>query len=303
MERNKFNPEKHIKKPVERIDNGVWRPVIFDDYSDRMAAGASTKELTLGYKQENVLRLLGSPDRFEAPIKERLRAGRVLAKVRDELDPDVDTHHIVKSKLEFTGNVKVIDADWVSDLEKGNLAEKSKLLKGIDGMITDQPGYPLYIPAADCAPIGLYDPEHNAIGAFHTGFYGVAEGIIENGLNLMKETYKTDPKKVVLVIGPGIHDYEVGVAMKDSFIERYGENATEFVRESAEEGKYIINLPGAIKQKYMDLGVPEDNISVSEYDTTKSTDVFPSDRQERNDGVDREKIDRFGFMITLKKQA
>lgn len=73
-----------------------------------------------------------------------------------------------------------------------------------DGMITNKSGIYLMVKTADCIPIGLYDPKHNAIGLIHTGWKGLESGIIKNILKQMQKYFKSNPKDLIIKFGPSI---------------------------------------------------------------------------------------------------
>lgn len=280
-------------KKRERIENGIWMPGILDQYSTHVAVAASTKTLRRGSGPS--LRLLGDPKRFDKPMADRVRAGRMLAALRDATSPEADLHHIVKSQLTHSGTVQKIDEAFVADLVKGNLDKKQ--IAQTDGLITNLKNYPLYISAADCPPVGIYDPEHQAIGAFHNGLRGLFNRITENGLAAMTKEYGTDPQQVKVVIAPGISDeYRVGKDILLQYQERVPDFQIEkYIQETENPLIVKFNLSLAIKDSLIREGVPEANIECSEYHTDKNNYLFPSERVEGN--KDR---DSFGFLIVLK---
>jgi len=72
-----------------------------------------------------------------------------------------------------------------------------------DGMVTNHNIY-LMLRIADCIPIGLYDPTHQALGLVHAGSKGLEKSIIKNVLNQMKKNFKTNPKDLIVNFGPSI---------------------------------------------------------------------------------------------------
>lgn len=59
------------------------------------------------------------------------------------------------------------------------------------------------VKTADCLPILLYDPKKKVIGAIHAGWKGLAGGIIENAIRVMKEADSL-PCHIFVTIGPHI---------------------------------------------------------------------------------------------------
>ena len=105
-----------------------------------------------------------------------------------------------------------------SDLIHVVQAQPDQPLAG-DGLITNLPNIALAIQTADCFPILLVDPKHKAVGAFHAGWRGTIQRIVEKGLGLMRREYGTLPGDVYAAIGPGIGKccYEVGEEFKEKF--------------------------------------------------------------------------------------
>lgn len=277
----------------ERIEEGIWRPGILDAYAEHVAAAASTK----GLRRTNApsLRLLGDPKRFDKPMSERVRAGRMLAALRTATSPEADLHHIVKSQLTHSGTVKKVDEEFVQDLIKGNLDKKQ--IAATDGLITNLKNYPLYVSAADCPPVGIYDPEHQAIGAFHNGIKGLFNRISENGLAAMTREYGTNPKNVKVVIAPGISQaYRVGKDVLLEHKERFPEFELEkYIQETENPLIVTFDLSSAIRDSLIRQGVSEENIECTHYRTDTNNDLFPSERVEGSKGRDS-----FGFMMVLK---
>ena len=81
-----------------------------------------------------------------------------------------------------------------------------------DGMVTDTPGLLLAVQTADCLPIIVADGKRLAVGVFHAGWRGTVKRIVEKGVGEMRKHFGSDPRDLVVAIGPGIQGccYEVG---------------------------------------------------------------------------------------------
>ena len=277
----------------ERIEGDIWRPGILDKYKDEVAAAASTKMLRR--TEENALRLLGDAKRFEKPMKDRIRAGRILAELRNVISPDIDLHNIVKTGLYNEGEVVKIDDEFVRDLVKGNL--ENKQIAKTDGMITNLKGYPLYVSAADCAPVGIYDPKNKVMGVFHNGAWGLALKVSENGIAAMGKEYGSKPEDLVVTIAPGVSQaaFDIDENGLNILKARLGDDIEQFAKPSDKEGKHLFDISGAIVHRLTSLGVKPENIEKSVYTTDENNDLFPSARKEGD--KDR---DNYGFMMVLK---
>ena len=92
-----------------------------------------------------------------------------------------------------------------------------KKLKG-DSLITNKKGIALGILTADCAPVFIYDPFNNLIGALHAGWKGAYKKIISTTLRKFKLS-GSNFKDLIVVIGPciGKENYEV----KNDFLNKF----------------------------------------------------------------------------------
>jgi YfiH family protein len=99
-----------------------------------------------------------------------------------------------------------------------------------DGMITNAPGLLLAIQTADCLPVLLVDPEHRAVGAFHAGWRGTVQRIVEKGVGRMRKDFGSDPAKLIAAIGPGVRAccYAVGREVRDKFESQFAYAAELF---------------------------------------------------------------------------
>jgi YfiH family protein len=113
--------------------------------------------------------------------------------------------------------------------------EPEQTLTG-DGAITDTPGLLLAIQTADCLPVLLVDVERRAVGAFHAGWRGTAQRIVEKGVGEMQRWCGSRARDLKAAIGPGIHGccYEVGEEVREQFESQfeYGGSLFREVKDS-----------------------------------------------------------------------
>jgi YfiH family protein len=91
--------------------------------------------------------------------------------------------------------------------------------RSADGLMTDEPGLLIGIRTADCIPILVADRKRHAVAAFHAGWRGTVERIIESGIGRMRLQFGSRPEDLVAAIGPGIGPccYSVGEEVFSSF--------------------------------------------------------------------------------------
>ncbi len=75
---------------------------------------------------------------------------------------------------------------------------------GADGLATDAPGLTLGIYVADCAAIYLVDPRRRAIALVHSGRKGTELNILGEAVQILRESYGTNPKDLVAAVSPCI---------------------------------------------------------------------------------------------------
>lgn len=73
-----------------------------------------------------------------------------------------------------------------------------------DGLITNNAALYLMLKVADCIPVGLYDPKHNAIGLIHAGWRGLEKGIIKSAIQKMIKNFGSKPQDLIVKFGPSI---------------------------------------------------------------------------------------------------
>jgi YfiH family protein len=174
-----------------------------------------------------------------------------------------------------------------------------------DGMITDAPELLLAIQTADCLPVLLVDPKKRAVGAFHAGWRGTVQRIVEKGVGEMQRWFGTRPRDLLAAIGPGVHGccYEVGEEVRTRFESQFAYAAQLFselkdsdpVREkypllfltarapghSNLPIKLFLDLVEANRRQLLDAGVAGKNITASPLCTSCRSDLLFSYRRER----------------------
>jgi YfiH family protein len=73
-----------------------------------------------------------------------------------------------------------------------------------DGLITAQPGLLLAIQTADCIPVLVADRKQHVVAAFHAGWRGTVQRIVESGVGRMRLEFGSKPGDLIAAIGPGI---------------------------------------------------------------------------------------------------
>ena len=165
----------------------------------------------------------------------------------------------------------------------------NKKLKG-DSLVTNRKGIALGILTADCAPILIYDPVNNLIGAIHAGWRGAYKKIVSNTLKKFK--FKgSNFKDLIVVIGPCISkkNYEVKRDFFNKFITNEQSNKKFF---NYKNNKMYFSLSDYIKQNFLNLGVK--NVEIIKKDTYKTSNNFFSARKSS-----KNKLNDYGRNISV----
>ena len=145
---------------------------------------------------------------------------------------------------------------------------------------------------ADCVPLVYYDPRKHVVGLVHAGWQGTLQQIAAEGVRLLQEKYNSNPKDVIVGIGPSIcgECYQVREDVYQQFLSAFGQDAKEFFTRR-ESGLYL-DLWAANIYTLKQAGVRQ--IENAGLCTAEHVDEWYSYRKEK--GV----TGRFGVVIALK---
>ncbi len=145
-----------------------------------------------------------------------------------------------------------------------------------DGIITDIPGYLLFIQVADCQPVMLYDPVNKVIGNIHSGWKGSLKNIVGKGIDIMRREFHSEPEYILAGIGPSLGpccgefiNYKTEIPEK-FWIYKRGENYFDFWQMTIDQ--------------LLEKGVRLENIELSRICTRCSHESFFSYRYEKITG-------------------
>ena len=121
----------------------------------------------------------------------------------------------------------------------------------MDGHATAARGVLLSITVADCVPVYLAAPQQGAVALVHAGWRGVAAGILERAVDLIKRHAFVRAADIVMHCGVGIcgECYEVGAEVLSCFTGQ------------AETGHRTVDLRAILAEQARQLGVGEISVS------------------------------------------
>lgn len=151
---------------------------------------------------------------------------------------------------------------------------------GIDALITDEPGIPLYTSYADCVPLLFFDPEHRVIGMAHSGWRGTVQKIGKKFVRYMEEHYESRPEKVIAAIGPSIcrSCYEVGEEVAEAFRNVFAGAEIPLIMDKKANGKYQLDLWKANERILLEAGIEKANLDITDLCTCCNSELLFSHR-------------------------
>lgn len=158
------------------------------------------------------------------------------------------------------------------------------IIPDTDGTITNLKNVLLTTVHADCLAVFCYDPVKEAIGLCHAGWRGTCAGIAMEMVEKMEDEYGCDPENLQAYIGPGISQccFEVGMEVAEDFAENwtFAEDYITRTPGDVANGKCHIDIKGINQEQLELMGIPTEQIRVSEHCTCCEPELFCSYRRE-----------------------
>ncbi|MEF9984165.1 MAG: peptidoglycan editing factor PgeF [Oscillospiraceae bacterium] len=202
----------------------------------------------------------------------------------DLLENVLENRKIVKSDMGLLDCIEIIpqqvhksDIAVVTD-EMINTNKSYIRLGDFDGLVTNKTKVLLTTGHADCLAVYLYDYKNNVIGLSHAGWRGTQLNIVKHTAEKMINELGADVNTMIGAVSPGISKccFEVGEEVYEKF-----KNDFSFIDDYAvkkDNGKFNLDLKGINKRQFLDIGI--ENVEVSDYCTSCSTELFFSYRKE-----------------------
>lgn len=203
---------------------------------------------------------------------------------------------------DVTGTVQThtVNVRRVTEEDRGKVAFRKEDYSDVDGLVTNEKGIILAVFTADCVPLYFVDSVKEAIGLAHSGWRGTVGNMAGIMVERMKKEFGSDPKDLIVAIGPSIcrKCYEVDETVAEAFRNALGE-AFEERMMIAREGSYPMTGAGGLRNylepgkepgKYqLDLwlanliflvraGVKPDQVDVTDLCTAQNAEVLFSHR-------------------------
>lgn len=157
---------------------------------------------------------------------------------------------------------------------------KEKVIRGVDGLITEEKGIVLGITTADCLPILFYEPRQKIVGVVHAGWKGSLKRITQKTI---KKINQLGGKlgRLLVVIGPHIKVccYEIDRKRASKFENAFGRQVV-----SKKKGKIFLDLTKVNLIELLESGVNQENIETLPFCTACDENFFSYRKDKENYG-------------------
>ncbi|HNS49611.1 MAG TPA: peptidoglycan editing factor PgeF [Anaerolineae bacterium] len=177
--------------------------------------------------------------------------------VGDELPATTENHARIFRYMGISPN-RVVTAQQVHGNHVALATEEDagRVLQKTDGLVTQSARLALMLRFADCQPVLLYDRARHALGLFHVGWRGLAQGMVRRALEAMGRSFGSEPRDLLAALGPAIGPccYEVG----DDVATAMGYSLPDWRRVMRRDGaRWRLDLSAGNADQLTDAGVAQ----------------------------------------------
>jgi len=151
--------------------------------------------------------------------------------------------------------------------EIGATTQEEMLLAEV--LITREKGLALMLLTADCLPVSFYDPVTKTIALAHCSRETISKMLPQNTVKYFQEYFEVIPSNLRIQIGPYIHTDSYSFPLPQPNL---SPTIKPFIKRT---GAHVcVDLASACIQQLTQLGIPLENISVSDIDTATSPKYY-----------------------------
>ncbi len=186
-----------------------------------------------------------------------------------------DLNHMVAPMQSHTINFKEVT---LNDGGKG-MDNVENAFKDTDALYTRDANLFLLSFHADCTPILLYCRDQKIVCSIHSGWLGATKQIVSHVVKHLIDNEGCNPNEIYAYIGPCISmkNFEVREDVIN-LVRKMDFDASNYYQQIDEE-HYLMDNKGLNKQQLLNLGILDDNITISPYCTIDNNDLFYSHRK------------------------
>ena len=222
--------------------------------------------------------------------------------IGDSLQDVLENRSIVANHLGVTSD-RITCGNQVHGLKAVRITEEligagalspDTAIPDCDAVYTDIPNVPLFLFAADCVPVGIYDPVHHVVATVHAGWRGAIGHLPVITIEAMKRDFGTRFEDCYVYLGPSIgpKSFEVNQELADTFTDEWkkipdttsDELVRYIVREGALQATPHVDLWRFIEEDLLQRGVPKAQICISGTDSMTDENCFSYRREHGKTG-------------------
>ncbi|MFL2500859.1 MAG: peptidoglycan editing factor PgeF [Candidatus Neomarinimicrobiota bacterium] len=145
------------------------------------------------------------------------------------------------------GSKPIVQMDQTHSSTVNFIYGNKQIYKSTDALITSNRDIALQVKVADCMPIFIFDKKSSFFGAIHAGWRGLASGIIENSIELLKEQ-DFNLRNIKVFIGPSIskRNFEIQNDVMEYFDSKFS---------IVKDGKIFLSLQEVAIDKFASYGI------------------------------------------------
>ncbi len=143
--------------------------------------------------------------------------------------------------------------------------DPATVIPATDALMTNEKEVPLIAFFADCVPVFFLDPINKAVALAHAGWKGTVAKIAAKTAGAMKDAYGTESKDLLVAIGPSIGPchYQVDEPVIEKVKEAFPLEWESLLTNCTDDGHGQLNLWEANRLQLLEVGIPNDNITIA----------------------------------------
>lgn len=136
-------------------------------------------------------------------------------------------------------------------------------LQASDCIITNQPKVTLFLPVADCVATVVHDPVHNVIALAHLGRHSSVAKLANKLVERLEKDFRSKPEDLIIWMSPAIKPPHYTIERAD-----FAANNSDWDKYCVKtDSGYSLDLQGYNRQLFINSGVLDKNIHISDVDT------------------------------------
>ena len=188
---------------------------------------------------------------------------------------EIGIENVCKGKQDHTDKVIIID-----NKNKDEFLFENLNTQNVDGYVVKDKNIATLVTTADCNPIIIYDTKKNVVANVHAGWKGVINKIYIKAINIMKENFSSNPKDLIVCIGPSIRKC-CFTSKEETFKEKFTklfDYSDRYLSYEEDNETFHIDLIEILKTELKKSNIQDDNIYVADICTRCNTNDFFSYR-------------------------